>query len=30
MVASQNGHEDMVDVLLQHQAKVNLQNKVIY
>ena len=28
MVASQNGHVDVVNVLLQHGASVNLQNKV--
>ena len=29
MVTSQNGHEDVVDMLLQHQATVDLQNKVV-
>ena len=28
MIASQNGHVDVVDVLLQHGASVDLQNKV--
>ena len=28
MIASQNGHVDVVDVLLQHGAGVHLQNKV--
>ena len=28
MVASQNGHFDVVNVLLQHGASVHLQNKV--
>ena len=28
MVASQNGHMDVVNVLLQHGANVHLQNKV--
>ena len=28
MVASQNGHVEVVDKLLQHGAKVNLQSKV--
>ena len=29
MLTSQNGHVDMVDMLLQHQATVDLQNKVV-
>ena len=28
MIASQNGHVDVVNVLLQHGASVDLQNKV--
>ena len=28
MIASQNGHVDVVNVLLQHRASVHLQNKV--
>ena len=28
MMASQNGHVDVVNVLLQHGASVRLQNKV--
>ena len=28
MIASQNGHADVVNVLLQHGASVHLQNKV--
>ena len=28
MIASQNGHVDVVNVLLQHGASVHLQNKV--
>ena len=28
MVASQNGHVDVINVLLQHGASVHLQNKV--
>ena len=28
MIASQNGHIDVVNVLLQHGASVHLQNKV--
>ena len=29
MLSSQNGHVDMVDMLLQHQSTVDLQNKVV-
>ena len=29
MLTSQNGYEDMVDILLQHQATVDIQNKVV-
>ena len=28
MIASRNGHVDVVNVLLQHGANVHLQNKV--
>ena len=28
MVASQNGHVEVVNMLLQHRARVDLQNKV--
>ena len=28
MIASENGHVDIVNVLLQHRANVHLQNKV--
>ena len=28
MVASQNGHVEVINMLLQHGAKVDLQNKV--
>ena len=28
MIASQNGHVEVVDTLLQHGARVDLQNKV--
>ena len=30
MVASQNGHVEVVDKLLQHGANVDLQKKVLY
>ena len=30
MVASHNAHEEMVEKLLQHGARVDLQNKVMY
>ena len=29
MLTSQNGYENMVDMLLEHQATVDLQNKVV-
>ena len=29
MMTSKNGYVDMVDMLLQHQATVDLQNKVV-
>ena len=30
MVASENGHVEVVNMLLQHGARVDLQNKVQY
>ena len=29
MLTSQNGYDNMVDMLLEHQATVDLQNKVV-